>query len=66
MSDARGTLIFKLKIPYTEVEQTLLRLLQANGQINGNEEKYFTGMEAKGRAIHMEFQVPDPSDQKPI
>ena len=56
---SQNTLTFKLKIPYEEVEQTLLRLLQANGQINNNETAYFVGMECKGRAIHMEFQVPE-------
>lgn len=55
-------LTFKLKIPYNEVEQTLLRLLQANGQIGTAEEKYFVGMECKGRAVHMEFQVPEPNE----
>lgn len=59
---SQNMLTFKLKIPYTEVEQTLLRLLQANGQINTKEEKYFVGMECKGRAVHMEFQVPEPNE----
>lgn len=52
------SLVFRIKLSKQEVEQNLIRILQQEGLINGNEEKYFTEMQLKGKSFLFEFVVP--------
>lgn len=51
-------LVFRPKLSKEEVQGILIRYLQLEGIINGNEEKYFTEMTVRGKHFQFEFCVP--------
>lgn len=51
-------LVFRPKLSKADVQGILIRYLQLEGIINGNEEKYFTEMTQKGKSFQFEFCVP--------
>ena len=53
-----NSLVFRIKLSKKEVQEHLLKLLQVENMINGNEEKYFTEMQITGKNFLMEFVVP--------
>lgn len=55
-------LVFKLKISQKEVEEIILRAIQADNQISQREEKYFTQMFKHGNHFLLEFVVPVPKE----
>lgn len=55
-----NSLTFRLKISQKELEKYLIKILQAENQINGQEERYFVGMQKIGQSYFMEFSVPAP------
>ncbi len=55
---ANNSLVFRIKLTKEEVQQHLIKLLQLENLINGNEEKYFTEMTFKNKHILFEFVVP--------
>lgn len=57
-------LVFRIKLEQKQVQEYLIRLLQAENLINGNEEKYFTEMTVKNKHFLFEFIVPLEDVQK--
>lgn len=53
-----NNLVFRVPLTKEEVTAILLRYLQAENYINGNEEKYFTELQIKPRRFVFEFVVP--------
>lgn len=51
-------LVFRIKLSKSEVQDILIRYLQMENLINGNEEKYFSEMTVKGKHFLFEFAVP--------
>ncbi len=61
-----SNLVFRIPLTKEEVTAILLRYLQAENYINGNEEKYFTELQVRPKKFVFEFVVPIISvDPKP-
>lgn len=49
---------FKLKVTQKEAEQFILKMLEADNQINQREAKFFREMSKHGNSFFMEFVIP--------
>ncbi len=56
--EQQTSLVFRIPLTKEEVTEILLRYLQAENLINGNETKYFTELQVKNKKFLFEFVVP--------
>lgn len=53
-----NSLKFTIRLSKSEVQDILIRFMQGENLINGEEEKYLTEMSTKGKNFLFEFVVP--------
>ena len=57
-TNSNNSLKFTIRISKEEVKDILVRYIQGENLINGEEEKYLTEMNVKGKNFLLEFIVP--------